>query len=416
MGRKSGGAHCAGNPWDATAMSLPRLLLVCDDAPGGGGVGEIFLRELCSGYPHDKLAFAVVGSPPRNEDPQFESVPKCYARWGTYLPNVSGNRVLAAARRHIRFRYAAFRERKMKLPQFLQFATEQTPDLVWAVLSSPSIFRMAPVISKHLSRPLVSTIWDPPEGIGLQYGLDRVSRRVATQDFFRALKSSVRCSVISEAMDREYTQYSGSRTILRHGIDDGTVRPANVSEPNELRIGFCGSLYATDTWEYFMKGLDKLSWKLAGRPVRVIVAGKQCPRTQANCPARIEFLGWRPMNEIIEIMGTCHFLYLPYWFNPAYADSVRLCFPTKLTTYLTAGRPTFFHGPSTASVIAFFDRFRVGHGCHHTDPSAIAADLSKFAEDVLGGTEFESEIHRAVEEELNFEVFHRRFRELLGVS
>lgn len=396
--------------------AFPKVLLLCENAPGSSGVGEIFLRELCQGYPVDRLAFGVIGCPNEPDRQLFSDVPSYYAHWSTFTTATKGGALISAFRRNASFRIKAFQERRRIFPELLQFAKEQEPDIVWGVLSSPTLFRIVPRIAKALNSPLVTTVWDPPEGIGHQYGLDRFSRRTASRDFFEALKASARCSVISERMHKEYEPYCRSRIILRHGIADGNARKSIVPHTEEIRIGFCGTLYADDSWGCLLKALDSLSWHICGRPVRLIVAGRSLPFLQANRPARVEFLGWRPMDDVIELMSSCHFVYLPYWFNPAYEDSVRLCFPTKLTTYLTAGRPTLYHGPAEASVVDFFERFPVGYACHQTQPNRIAEDLTKFCEHILSGYPYEAAIARALSEELNLATFQQRFRELIGIG
>ena len=119
------------------------------------------------------------------------------------------------------------------------------------------------------------------------------------------------------------------------------------------------------------------------------------------------------MEEVIDRMCGCDFAYLPYWFHPAYAESVRLCFPTKLTTYLTAGCPMFYHGPENAAVVDFFDRFRIGRCCHTLSVPQIAEQLETMALDENGRLKMKSQIRLAVDEELNLQVFHRRFHELI---
>ena len=396
--------------------TCPKVLLLCEGAPGDSGVGEIFLRELCQGYPLDRLAFGVIGSPNERDCQLFSGTPSYFSRWTSFTASKGGGALISGLRRNISFRFKAFQERRQVYPELLQFAKEHNPDIVWGVLSSPTLFRLTPKIAKALNRPLVTTVWDPPEGIGHQYGLDRFSRRTASRDFFEALKASARCSVISERMHREYAPYCRSRIILRHGIAEGFARKNIAPETDEIRIGFCGTLYADDTWSYLLKALDSLSWHICGRPVRLVVAGRSLPFLQANRPARVEFLGWRPMDDVIDLMGSCHFVYLPYWFNPAYEDSVRLCFPTKLTTYLTAGRPTFYHGPAKAAVVDFFERFPVGYACHQTQSTIIADDLTKFCERILSGYPFAAAIAQAIGEELNLEIFRERFHELIGIG
>jgi glycosyltransferase involved in cell wall biosynthesis len=293
--------------------------------------------------------------------------------------------------------------------------------MIWAVLNSPLLFRLASRIGAHLDVPMLGTIWDPPEGIGLHFGLDRLSRRLSRRHFANALRRCTRVSVISERMQAEYRALHGIESIvLRHGIaprEQHRIDAAESSLDGELRIGFCGSLYAHSEWHALLKGLDQLGWQSNGRKIRLIVAGKNVPRVFASSPAQFEFLGWRPMDEVVERLSACHFNYLPYWFHPAYTESVRLCFPTKLTAYLTAGRPVLYHGPRDAAVVDFFSRFPVAECCHSLEAGSVADSIRRLAN--LPDEAYASMIEagrRAVQEELNLDVFLARFCELMGVD
>lgn len=403
---------------DATS-TYPRLLLLCDEPPGDGNVGQLFLRELCDSYPSDQLAFGIVGSRGGTEDERtYPGVPRTYASWTAFVPPQAGPAWIAALRKHTLFRWRTLQARGRVQRPLTRLAQQFRPDLVWGILSSPTLYRTAPAIASQLGKPLVTTVWDPPEGVGLQYGLDRFSRRVAARQLESALRKSVRCSVISERMSQEYSRFCDTRIILRHGIADADKSRPRTGEldSKQIRIGFCGTLYAEDTWRSFLAALDHLEWRIDDLPVVLVVVGRRIPFLEASRPASVEFLGWRPTSDTLQLMNSCHFTYLPYWFLPAYADSVRLCFPTKLTTYMTAGRPTFYHGPQDASVVDFFRKFEVGLACHETRGEKIAEAIRSFARRVLGGFPYGQAIERAIQEELSLSVFRHRFHQLLGIS
>ena len=192
--------------------------------------------------------------------------------------------------------------------QFADFGRAQAPDLVCAVLNTPTMYRIAEPLAQELGVPLTTIVWDPPSGIGLHFSLDRFSRARARGQFEAAVRASQRCGVISENMGDEYQRDFGVDTVvLRHGIQDGgQLLNSDVAYGDEIRIGFCGSMYAEREWESLLAALDVLDWEIDSVPVRIRFMGKRMPTVTANRPARLEFLGWRPMEEAVRLMAECH--------------------------------------------------------------------------------------------------------------
>lgn len=396
---------------------LPRVLLLSATPPGSSGVGQLFLSELCRSYPEDRLSLAIVTQNYRDSDrEQFSHLPVLHLSFVESDSRGPGPAWLDLARRHMRFRRQRFEDRGC-LSQLIRFCEAQRPNLIWAVLNSPRIMRLVPRLVRATGLPVVTTVWDPPQGVGRQFGLDRISRRLVERDFAAAMKQCNRCGVISERMEAKYEEAFGVECLIsRHGISpvDQLPHSHDRDDESELHIGFCGSLYAEREWQSFVRGLDVAGWRVGDRRIRVTVIGKGSPALAASVPAHFEFLGWRNMYEVVNRLSHCHFNYLPYWFHPAYTDSVALCFPTKLTTYLTAGRPVLYHGPRDASVVDFFQRFGIGRCCHSLDPHNVAESVKALSS--LSSRDYDkllSGVQSAVREELNLDVFRRRFFELI---
>ncbi|MFG0336075.1 MAG: glycosyltransferase [Maioricimonas sp. JB049] len=399
----------------ADPVEEPRLLLLARTAPGDGNVGQLFLRDLCRSWPQEKLAFGTVTQSATEEaSREFAHVPGLRL----VIPELRRVRTRPAAvgavLSHLAYRAEGWRHDSAVVRDLVRFGRQQNVEKVWAVLDSPMLYRVAPRVAAELDVPLASTIWDPPEGVCLQLGIDRLSRRLARRQFVHALQSSERCGVISERMARAYGRlYGTDNVVVRHGISAADVCRRERPEDGELHIGFCGSLYAEAEWVTLLQALDHLQWRVGRRRVRLIVAGSRIPVLRSRSAAHVEYLGWRDMHEVVERMANCDFGYFPYWFNEAYADSVRLCFGTKLTTYMTAGLPVLYHGPRDAALVDFFGRFDVANCCHQLDPVRLSQTIEQMA-DPASRACMANEVERAVAEELNERVFHERFRELVG--
>ncbi len=398
-------------------QDLPRLLLLSRTPPGNSNVGQLYLRDLCESYPADKLAFGVVQPQYLDADLRaFPEVPKLYLSRNNAPVFDHGPKLLATLLSHLAFRHHAIRGDREVVEEFVRFGREHRVEKVWAVLNSPTLYRIAPRVAARLDVPLVTMVWDPPSGVGLHFGLDRLSRAHIRKHFATALAASERCGVVSERMEREYRATYGIKSVvLRRGIATSAVDQSKQRDDSEVRIGFCGNLYAKQEWQAFLDALDEIEWRLGDKPIRLIIAAFWIPFLGARGPARVDYLGWRDLAETVEVMARCHFAYFPYWLDPAYAEPARLCFADKLTTYLTAALPILYHGPSDAGVVDFFSRFPAAELCHSHETAVIAASLRRLA-DGERRQRMSAAARQAVAQELNPTVFRERFRQLVGTS
>jgi glycosyltransferase involved in cell wall biosynthesis len=136
----------------------------------------------------------------------------------------------------------------------------------------------------------------------------------------------------------------------------------------------------------------------------------------ANKGARIEFLGWHSQVETIELLSEADILYCPYWFDPVFVTEARLCFPSKLITYLAAGRPVLFHGPSYASPARFLKEHNAALFCHSLVPSEVAAALQLLVLDKDLYRQTADNGRKAFEEHLTLAAAKKSFFEFLGKS
>lgn len=282
---------------------------------------------------------------------------------------------------------------------------------IWAVLESPLLYRLVSLLSQNKHRQIVATLWDPPESVTREFGLDRRSRKSATNDFESALSRCSRLGVISEAMGDYYQKrYPDMQTtVMRLTPAAGSI--ASSAPPNqEFVIGFAGSLYASKEFKSLLAALDLSNWRVGDRPVRVRIMGAKISY-QTKSPACIEYLGYRKSDEVAEIMAAADCGYVPYWFDPAYELAVRLCFPSKLITCLASRTPIFFHGPKHSAPSKFIDDFGAGFACHSTDPKEILQRLEDLAS--ADRKELTRQAELAIASEFNNENFHRRFHFLI---
>ena len=413
-------------------MTIPRVLLLTGTPPSSAGVGGIFLNDLCLSYPSESIScFAL---PSFGYDTSLENSNR-FPITSVHRPTENGllgpGRYVARLTGFPQLEYYIAGLVTLPLHQYIrnvrvpaltkhavQFARQQRVEIVWAILNHPTLIYLAHRVAAALHVPLVFTVWDPPERFAVELGLDSLTFRILLRDFAKTLSTAVRCSVASEEMQIEYKKrYGIESVVLIHGIHPKLRHPAakELAWKDRFIIGVAGSLYASREWQALLSALSSVNWRFDGRDVTVRVLGAGLS-LRALGKVRVEYLGWRSVEETIDLLSQVDVTYLPYWFDERYSLSARLCFPNKLATYLAAGRPVLFHGPEDSSPAQFFRRFPVGLCCHSLMESQIIGSLRRLATDRELYASAAQAGQRAQDEELNLNVFLRRFAALIGVE
>ncbi len=301
--------------------------------------------------------------------------------------------------------------------QAVDFGRKQGAEVVLAVLNDPVIVYIATKVADGLNVPLITNVQDPPERFILDAHLDRMTARELMKRFAVALKSSLRVSTASEGMQETYRKrYGVDSVVLIHGLDRAQWQPPGTrSSSGEFTIGFAGNLYCDREWMALLAALSSVAWSIDGRQVKIRVLAPHL-NIRGDDTTRIEYLGWRPVDETVSLLAQTDLTYLPYWFDTDRELFVRQCFPNKLSTYLAAGRPVFYHGPPYASVSEFLRRYPAGIRCHSLDRNEIVQSLRAVIRSPQLYSEAVSAGQRALVEELNLEVFRDRVAKLLGTE
>lgn len=333
-------------------------------------------------------------------------------------PALTRSRFVRVICQHMSYRWQRHRFLPGVVTKAVQFGRDQGVKQVWAILESPELFRIATLVADGLGCPLITTVWDPPEGICNALVMDRLSKILARKDFTNSIHRSSRCGVISENMANEYQRLNSACkfVVMRHAPPPpASDEPFSSEVPghNEVRIVFSGSLYGATEFEALLRALDGCHWRINNKAVKVQLLGRHF-RLTANAGANIEFLGWRTPDEVSRIVQMATLSYVPYWFDAAYSKSVELCFPTKLTAALSVDCPVFFHGPANSAPASFLSKYPAGVVCSSLDGQQILASLSELI--LKPRSMLVEAARRARTIELNSVNFHRRFRWLLTGS
>src|SRR5262249_42607238 len=153
----------------------------------------------------------------------------------------------------------------------------------------------------------------------------------------------------SDAMAVTYSERYGANAVpMLPFLPDHCGVPHRVlPERDHLAIGIAGQIYASQEVDSLMKALDSLDWPIKGQRVVVVYLGSNSI-DHWHPSARIVRVGWLPEHECLRLLNQMDLLYCPYWFDPLFREEASFSFPSKLVSYLAAGRPVLFHGPDYA--------------------------------------------------------------------
>ena len=398
-----------------------KILLLTDLPPCTNYTGGMVLAEICKQLPRGSVAcFCVLNPDLQNiePDPDLAWLPLEYAA----KPRETGFPAISLAREVLSFGVEWGRE-VVATPELVKqaasFARRQGGDTIWAVLQGQTMVRLTVRLADQLKMPLYTHIWDPLNWWFDANHVDRWHRKAAFKDFDRAVRSSRACATASWAMSKDYERRYGVRSIALIACYDRAWAhsPApRLHDDTELVIGMAGQFYADVEWQTLVRCLNGVEWQIAGRQVRLLVLGHYIP--ESGIPEeRCEFLGWHPQREAIHILSEqADVLYCPYPFAPHMAEVARLSFPSKLVSYLAAGRPVLLHGPATSSPARYLDERQAGLVTLGSGASNLFNALFQLAANPDLYAALATKAQQAFAADFTSESMHARILEFLGVS
>jgi glycosyltransferase involved in cell wall biosynthesis len=268
-----------------------------------------------------------------------------------------------------------------------------------------------------LNVPFVGTIWDDPEGWLADECYDALSRQLFMRHFRKALRQARRVSTVSETMQEVYRQeYGLDSQLLRHGhdLEDGVSLPAVHGFQQAITVGFAGNFYGEDSWRAFLGACARINAQDGFCPIKIVVfGGKHFPYPHPG--VEVDQQGWLPRREMLRRLATVDFCYLPYWFDDNKRRHAELSFPTKLTTYVAAGRPVLYHGPEYAGVNKIIQHYGLGVCVYSLKPDIVALTVKLLLTDRDLRREISHASLTAFVREFNTEVMLKNFANLLGL-
>ncbi len=291
-------------------------------------------------------------------------------------------------------------------------------DMLWCVLQGQTEIRLALPVARKLGIPYIAHLWDPHYLWVDAHAVDRISQEIVFRRLAKTFKNSHGIAAASWAMAEQYQRDYGVKAIpIVTSVDSrSAIAPAKkMHETDEFIIGAAGKLYPEEVWRALFNALNTVNWKIGKKNIKIRILSRDVTLS-TDGKMNVEFLGWRPQEEAIRLLSGADVLYCPYWFDPYFETVVRLSFPGKLTTFLAAGRPVFFHGPEFASPARFLTQNDAGIICNSIESSVIVETLSKLISNPDLYARLSENGRKAFDKYLTLDSMRRYFAELLGVE
>lgn len=362
-----------------------KTLLLTDIPPSSNLTAGIVTAQMCRCIPPGELAIFCVQNPHLHPElyADLSHVPMRVVPKPNELNIRRGRSPIRRASAILAETYRRMRFITPLVNQAVEFGKEQRATALWAIMQGQTMVRMTGSVALGLDVPLRTQVWDPLGWWLSAHGVDGFNTWLDLALFDRTLKRSVSCATASWEMGRRYERKYG--TICHPIIASLDQSIARKPQPklrcqDELAIGMAGQFYASDEWNQLAWSLSIAGWQVNGRKVVVRVLGHQKP---AGVPEEnLDFRGWQPQTRAVELLSeSCDILYCPYPFKASMVEVAELSFPSKIPTYLAAGRPILFHGPKYANAARYLDERHAGFICRAMEADAVYDGLLHLVED-----------------------------------
>lgn len=371
---------------DAHASHVRKTMLVTDCPPCSNITAGIVTAQMCRFVPAGELVIFCVLNPHLKPQP--------YPDLG-HIPTLTVQKPNELQRRSLRGikigRAGAgaieLAKRFILPPRLTQkaadFAVEHGVTQIWAVMQGQTLVRLQARLARRLGVPLRTQVFDPLDWWLRAHEVDPMNRRLDMALFERTMSTSTSCATASEPMAERYrSKYGIVAAPVIASVDTALARlpPPRLHGSDTVVIGMIGQFYASEEWAQLVRALNYAKWQVSGRKVVIKTFGHDEPPT-AVPSEHFEYGGWMAQEDLIGILAdTCDILYCPYPFAPEMAEVAKLSFPSKVPTYLAAGRPILFHGPRYAAPAKYLLEREAGYVADDLYPSSVYNGLCHLVE------------------------------------
>ena len=356
------------------SSETPRILMLVGGDHRAHDVGEQFLATMVSEYPRDSLRrFSTVRRDQQlTQDPWlgFES---------TMHPVATSAKPGFSTLSYWRYGATTAASHAGLVARLVK---DQEFDLIWIILNHSTIIQLADRIVPDLKVPVITHVWDTPEYLGSKLRLDPFTYRAMQRAFHRVMRrASFGVTVSPQLTDLYHERYGlNSRPMVFCPPLETWRETKKISHSRDsITVVFAGTLYAYREWDAFLDAIESRNQSGIHPPVNVTCLGTR----SRWCKDRdwVQYKPLLPMEEAATIVNEADVAYLPYWMDRKHSFFVRTAFPGKLSFYVAAGTPVFYHGPHDSTPTAFLKRLPVGKACASFSEQEINHTLDAILEE-----------------------------------
>lgn len=383
------------------------ILFLSDGYPLGKNAGGILYRRIMEVYGIEDFCYFGIGSKTKEKWPkEFQSIQKEQHSLRIW-PIIRGLKYLKKIPFIEEFFYFA------KIPwvryKLKKFVKKNNVDTAFILLRADVLSFFNKPIIKNMKH--VGFISDTVEAEQFD---KKIIYKFKKKNYYTAIRNFDSIYVAGEAMEYYIkNNYSKKTAILRLGYENNIPEFSKRLELNtEIYIFFAGSVYANSEMEAFVQALDLFQKSHFGFNFVFITATEY--KIKHKCDnIKIEELGWRNEEELIEYMKNSHLGYVAYKFNNESKHQMTYAFPNKIGFYMSTGLPVFFHGPDYSSVGVFLKNYKCGVHCASMDINKIVQQLETILLDSNYYKCLQYETRVAFKNEFSLEVLKRNFKKLI---
>lgn len=254
-------------------------------------------------------------------------------------------------------------------------------DAYWIVSHNEGM-RIALELVKRQQRPVHLTVHDDWAGaLCARSSRYRLMQGPAKRLTVKTLQAVATADVISDGMRTYYEKLSGVKTEVCHRYLPAVAinpNPHQQGDQGVLLAGHIGSIYDQDDFISFLSVLKEYAESI-GKKALLKMWG--CHLNIDDIPEELKsniiFYSTLAEEKVLPELSKCTLVYAMYPFDKNLATFAATSLPTKLTSYLQAGRPILGHGPEKSTLTTFINQTGTGKMWPSTDKLAGFATLEK---------------------------------------
>jgi len=347
-------------------MQKQQICLFTAHSPASGGGGTI-LRSLVANMPSLSVTWCYTGSKTNGYEEGFLGT-------GVMGGNILKD-IISTFKMLNGFDHAGINHLVNKMLQI-------PCDAYWIVSHNEGLRIALELAERQTRRPVHLTVHDDWGGAlvpqSVRYSLFAAPANRLT---IKTLKAVSSFDVISYGMQKYYKDISGMHGEVCHRfLSTQQINVGNNIDAKTLTVGHIGRLYKKGSLVTLLKLLKKF---YEPKGITPIVKLWGCHLNADSLPADLRsnvcFYPTASETDVIPQLANCDMLYAMYPLEKKLKVFAQTSLPTKLTSYLQAGRPILAHCPKDSTLTEFIDSTGLGMLWHSDSEAEGMAALAQMS-------------------------------------